>query len=170
MSKQGLSHFFKISHNLGELQLITFRTEVFSQEMKETLCTFKRTQKNIIPRWSLAGLWASPCKGTYHLPGYRYSSSERRGEGRCGRVQGSYTLLVLLGRGWRGRRNSIEGGNRVTGAGRAPPPSANWAENTIMTERAAYARKWPSSVYVACAQYYRDSLINMYLVTVRYYS
>jgi hypothetical protein len=42
-----------------------------------------------------------------------------------------------MGGWWRGRSNSSGGGgrySRLKGCGRAPPPSASWAENTIMTE------------------------------------
>jgi hypothetical protein len=47
-----------------------------------------------------------------------------------------YSKLNLdsLGRGWRGHVTRVEEVDRMKDDGRAPPPSASWAENTIMTE------------------------------------
>jgi hypothetical protein len=48
----------------------------------------------------------------------------------------SFISLVLLWRGGGGEVlvTQVEEGYRLKGCGRATPPSASWAENTIMTE------------------------------------
>ncbi len=52
-----------------------------------------------------------------------FSWLERRGREAICESTGSFLSLVLLGRGWKG----------LKGAGRSPPPSASWPENTIIT-------------------------------------
>jgi hypothetical protein len=48
---------------------------------------------------------------------------------------GSYLSLFLPGRGWRERRNTSGGQvDKVKGGRRGLPPSASWAENTIIAE------------------------------------
>jgi hypothetical protein len=91
-----------------------------------------------------------PCKGDtiYFIPKRMpsplppFTRSGEIGLG-CTREKGrgaEYRYLaishVLLGRGGgrRGQRNSSGGADKVKGGGRAPSPSASWAENTIMTE------------------------------------
>jgi len=76
---------------------------------------------------------------------------QRKGDGRLISVE--VALLVLLGRGWRGRRTVT----RVEGVGMSiihgPLSSASWVKNTI-SPALTYSRKGPSPVYVLSSLWY----------------
>jgi hypothetical protein len=98
--------------------------------------------KNSASLCSLAGRYDNP------IPLFKNSSS------------GSYISLVLLVRGWNWRHNSIVECRWSEMEWASTPPSANWAENTIMSE-CTQEKKWPCLVYIICSLWLQPSAVHV---------
>jgi hypothetical protein len=83
-------------------------------------------------------LYLIPSNATLRMA-RRADMSREKGRGAILESTGSYISLVLLGRVWMGDiTRGVGGVERVKGLALAKwactPPSATWAENTILTE------------------------------------
>jgi hypothetical protein len=73
----------------------------------------------------------------WYVYGIAYGIARSRPEGGGGNMGECryHSLANLAGEGWSGQGNSSRGGRQSERGGHAAPPSsASWAENTIMTE------------------------------------